>query len=143
MAQVRIDPKSKNWPYLEAGKYGPGQQYEAECELMSFECPSSEMPAYDQDGEDGPYAYFEVQVRRDDQRPQTIRHWEPLKANTGSRALPWVENILGADAVSPEGDFDDTSLPGAKLIVECSEPSPAKGNPDKKYTRVKTLFAAS
>lgn len=143
MAQVRIDPKAGLFPYLEAGKYGPGMDHEAECEIMEFSV-GEDNPAYDPDGKQGPYAYLNIQVRQPDKAIVNIRHHESIAPNSGCRLMStkakpgWLAN-LGVE-VADDGTFDDTTLPGKKCIVECGDPRVDKENPDRKFTRLRNVF---
>jgi hypothetical protein len=141
MAQVRIDPKSKNWPYLEAGKYGPGTPNKGECEILTYECPAEEPPIYDPDNKRGPYAFIHVQVRPDNGSLVNIRHHEGIGENTGSRMIGWLINI--GVPVADDGTHDDALVAGKRCIVEAGEPRADKDNPDRKFTRLRDILGAS
>lgn len=146
MAQVRIDPKSQNFPYLEAGKYGPGCDVEAECEVMEYEVAEDAdgnpvHPPYDPQNERGPWAFIRIQVRPAEGQLVNLRHYEPIAKDSGSKMLGWITN-LGVN-VAEDGTHDSNTVPGLKCGVECGEPRSARDNPDRKFTVLRDVFGIS
>jgi hypothetical protein len=140
MGTVTIDPTSRNWAVLEAGKYGPGCEINAEVEITEFECPAEQGPAFDPDCEKGTYAFFKIQVRpQDNDVPiNTIFHHEDISPNSGSRALGWLENI--GVLVGDDGSFDPDLVAGTKCGVEMAEPRVNPKDPNKRYNKLKDVF---
>jgi hypothetical protein len=130
MALVKMDPKAESRPHLPtAGLYGLGKG-DFDVKLTRFEHPAEErMPAYDREGEKGPYAYFGFECRSDEQGLVFYDHWEPIGPGTGSRESTWLNN-LGVD-VTPNGEFDDSTVAGRECIIQVKDP-----REDKKTGRI-------
>lgn len=140
MAQTKINPRAKNWPYLEEGKYGPGGDFNATCEVMDYKLPSEEAPAFDTEMKRGPYAYFEIHVDQPGKSRIRVRHWEPAGEDSGSRVEEWLTN-LGVP-IADDGAHDEEMVKGKKCIVQANEPSVSKDDKNKKFTRVGALLGA-
>ena len=104
---VNIDPTVLERPVLKEGVYGPGLQHEAEVELSGHECPAEEkLPAYDPEGERGPYAYFGFQVRTSDGKLHFIDEWVQISVGSG-RKIQEMLTQAGVDlADDGKGGFD-------------------------------------
>jgi len=126
MAIVKIDKRASSYPVLEhGGMYGPGLQHEADVELTQFECPAEKMPAYDRDGERGPYAYFGLVVITSDGERVFVDHWESIAPGSGSKALVHLKNA--GVAVSEDGEFDDSDVAPRKLGgIQVADARPSK-----------------
>ena len=129
MARVQIDPAIEQRAILPvAGKYGHGHDVECDCELSRFEWPAKErMPAFDREGNDGPYAYFGMRLTLGagvipDFEGGVIYydHWEPIRPGSGSRARKWLVN-LGVEGAA-EGDFEDSTVAPRKCAIDVGEP---------------------
>ena len=120
MALVQMDPKAESRPILpQAGLYGAGKGG-FDVELTRFEHPAQErMPAYDREGEDGPYAYFGF-VCKSDNELVFYDHWEKIGPSTGSREATWLRN-LGVE-VTDDQQFDPETVAGRKAILEVKDP---------------------
>ncbi len=126
MALVQMDPKAESRPILpSAGFYGAGKGG-FEVELTRFEHPAEDqMPAYDKDGEKGPYAYFGFQCKSEEQGLVFYDHWEQIGPGTGSREATWLRN-LGVE-VTDDLQFDPDSVAGRKAIIEVKDPRSSNG----------------
>ena len=120
MAIVQIDPQAESFPHLpNAGLYGAGKGG-FEVELTGFEHPAEEkMPAYDKDGERGPYAYFGFVCKGQD-GIVFYDHWEPIGPGTGSREVKWLRNI-GVE-VTENLEFDTSTVTSRKVIIQVKDP---------------------
>lgn len=126
MALVQMDPKAESRPHLpQAGLYGCGKGG-FEVELTRFEHPAEErLPAYDKEGERGPYAYFGFQCKGDSGLV-FYDHWEPIGPGTGSREPTWLRN-LGVE-VSDALEFDPDTVAGRGCIIEVKDPRKDKNS---------------
>lgn len=127
MAIVRINPKSKEWPYLKVGgKYGPGAEHSAEVTVTEF-VPQVEVgdgPGFDRDCEKADYCFFNFQVKSQEFGLSFVRTHQPIDESSGSKALEFISN-LGIH-VDEDGNFDDTGIVGTKCVVEVKEPRQGK-----------------
>ena len=133
MAIVQIDPEASRYPVLdEAGLYGHGLTHEADVELSRFEWPAAErMPAYDKDGKKGPYAYFGFVVNSPTKGKVFVDHWEPIAANSGSKAQQLLLDlgVITGDSLQ----FDDSTVAPRKLAgIEMGDPR--KGNDGRLFS---------
>ncbi len=134
---VQFDPESRErvWPKLEQGVYGPGCEFEAECEIVSYEHPASTNPGYDKEGLKGPYASIEVKVRQHGEETITHTEWYETGPGSGNRMWKLLLNI-GVD-VAEDGKHDPDSVLGLPVIVEANAPSPSG------FNRIKTFHAVT
>lgn len=132
MSIVNIDPDAGKFPYLrQGGKYGPGMENEAEVVVSDIVPDVSEDgkgPGYDKDCERGPYILFTFKVTEADQVVY-LRSYQTTKANTGSKALRFLES-LGVPT-DDAGNFDTDNVVGKECIIEVGPPGVSKttGNP--------------
>ncbi|TFH66182.1 MAG: hypothetical protein E4G90_04880 [Gemmatimonadales bacterium] len=126
MSLVQLDPRAAHRAVLPtAGHYGEGKGG-FDVVLARFECPASErLPAYDKEGDRGPYAYFGFECRSSEVGVIFYDHWEEIGANTGSKAPQWHAN-LGVD-FDEQGRFDPDSVPGTKCMNEVADPRESNG----------------
>ena len=137
MSIVNMDPESGKFPHLEnGGKYGPGMENEAAVKVSKFvalcEAGTKDAPAYDRDCDKGDYVMFVFQVTEPHQVVY-VRHWEQTGANTGSKALQYLEN-LGVPT-DDAGNFDDEQVPGCDCILEVGPPSTKNGKTYSGYVK--------
>ena len=139
MSTVTIKPKAENRPVLEGGQYGPGLQNDAKVELTEFEAPDENgmlerMPAYDRDGERGPYCRFNVKVEYNgstffvtDWREFTNRLKNDLR-NCGVDVIDQTDGTFTFDdaQVAPGGGRE---LGG----IDLKAPRQAKDDPERRY----------
>lgn len=118
MAIVNVNPRDEKRPMLEqAGQYGPGLQYPADVELTRFDSPNAEglldfMPAYDREGNDGPYWHLNIKVTLTNGRVVFVRNWQR------SRQLRKTLDVMGIPVTdNPDGtySFDDAQVAPRKL----------------------------
>jgi len=126
MSLVQLDPRASQRAVLPiAGHYGAGKGG-FEVELAHFECPAADrLPAYDKEGERGPYAYFGFECRSPEVGVIFYDHWEEIGPNTGSKAQQWLSN-LGV-SFDDQGRFDPDSVAGMKCIIEVTDPRESNG----------------
>jgi hypothetical protein len=123
MAIVRINPESKNRPYLkEGGLYGPGATHPADVVVFDFKAQvePGEGPGFDRDCKDHDYAQLVFQVKSEEYGQSFARVFEPTEANSGSRLMGWLIN-LGVD-ITDDGEYDDETVVGQKGVVEVKAP---------------------
>ncbi len=141
MALVSMDPSASNWPYLTAGKYGPGMDHEAECEITEYEFPALEAPRFAPEDPPESWAKMRIKVRVEGGISTVLFVDIPIGPNSGSRLGDWL-TALGIN-VSDDGTFahDPDHLPGTKCAVEVGDPRKDKNDPKKFYTgNVRGLF---
>lgn len=141
MSIVNIDPQSGAFPYLHnGGKYGPGMENPAEVVVSDFDPNVTEAgkgPGYDRDCERGTYVMFVFKVTETDQVVY-VRDYQSTKANTGSKALRFLES-LGVP-VDDAGNFDSDNVVGKECIIEVG-PSGVSANTGNPYTgRIKDVI---
>jgi hypothetical protein len=135
MAIVRINPKSKDYALLQAGgKYGPGAEHSAEvvCREFKGQVDPGDGPGYDPQCDRNQYCKFVFAVDSVEYGQVFVRDWQPLEANSGSRALEYLVN-LGVP-VDDEGNFDDEYVVGSKCVLEVGDPVESKKTPGRWFT---------
>lgn len=138
MAIVNIKPVAEDRPVLEGGQYGPGLQNDAHVELTAFEFPDENgmldrMPAYDRDGEKGPYVRFNVRV--DLANGGGTRFVEEWRTFT-NRLKNDLRNCGVEVQDKPDGsfDFDPQQVAPRELGgIEVKAPRQSKQDPDRRF----------
>lgn len=132
MPIVQIDPDISKYPILdEPGLYGPGLQHHADVELARFEWPATErLPAFDKEGARGPYAYFGFVVTSPEKGKVFYDHWEPISANSGSKAMTIMLDlgVITSDNLS----FDSDSVAPRK-VAGLEVAAPRKGDDGRMF----------
>ena len=130
MAIVEINPDAPKYNFLRAGQYGPGMTHPADCEIVEYMFPANEPPKFDKEGKAEDYAFLRIFVRSEEFGPNSLFHYEPIKAYSRSRLGEWLVS-LGVP-VEGEGFRHDTEqVIGRKCGVEVGEPREWDG---KMYT---------
>ena len=122
---VEFSPDADKFPHLPtAGQYGPGFDNEADCEVIEYDFPAKDTPGYDKQGNPNDYAFIRIRVRSAEHGMVTVRHWESITANSGSRMPQWLANLgveLGENWRHRKAD-----VLGAKCAVEVTDPNTGK-----------------
>lgn len=141
MALFQIDPDSIKRPYLpHPGRYGSGTQLGGQVQFNNFvvSCRNDEKakgPGLDRDCAEDDYSRFVFEVLHPDSGKVSLFSWQPHKANSGSKLLPWLRNL--GFAVTTAGEFDPdqvkASLP-KECLIEVGAPRKDRNDPEKWYT---------
>ena len=144
MGIVHIDPTVLEYPVLQEGIYGPGLDNEADVELSGFECPAEEkMPAYDPEGERGPYAFFGFKVKTAEGKLFFVDHWTKIGTGSGPEVSNFLECAKVDKAEDGQGGFDfDTSDVAPRKVngVQMAAPTTSKNTGAKYNGRVKAII---
>lgn len=125
--------EKSDFPFLDkAGDWGPGCENEADCEIEFLSYPSTSNPAYDKDGERGPYALFVIKVVRAGERNIQV-DWYMEGSNRLYRTL----GKLGV-AIGDDGSFDTSDVDGMKVIVVAGEPNKNRDG-EPAFSKIKDL----
>ena len=145
---VELHPDAQKRPYLHGGQYGPGLQHSAECEVVEYDFPAKEPPRYAPNDPAENYAFLQIRVRSDEFGMNTIFHYEPITANSGSKLGTW----LTAMGVPVEGEtfmHDTDQVVGLKVCVTVGDARVDKNDPEpdpekkRHFTgRMTDIFAA-
>jgi hypothetical protein len=135
MAIVELHPDAQKRAYLRGGQYGPGMNFNADCEVTDYQFPADETPGWDTENKEDPndWAFIRIRVNSDDFGSCTIFHHEPIAAMTGSKLGQW----LAALGVPVEGEtfrHDTDQVVGRKCAVEMGDPREDKHEAGKFYT---------
>jgi len=112
---------------LPGGQYGPGLPNDADVEVIGFDYPAEgrNLPAYDRENKEGPYAYFLIRITLPDGQSTLVNH-VTNDLNTFGKLL----TAMGVEvAQTPEGGiaFDSDDVAPRKLGgIELKEPREAK-----------------
>jgi len=139
MAQVKFDPALKSvFPYFEEeGNYGTNQEFEAQCMLEAYEFPSSENPAFDRDGEKGPYAKFSLLCVR--QGKPNIRNDWLIETGQAWRVI----SKLDQDIIDDDGNYDTDDVAGEDGREICIVAGvPREGKNGGFFSKIKTILPA-
>lgn len=140
---VEFNPDAEKRAYLKvAGKYGPGLEHPADCEVSAYEMPSTENPAYDTEGKRGPYAMLNIRVASEEFGLCFVRHFEPIGSFAGSRMPRWLGNLGVPMGPAPTYRHRPGDVIGHKCGVEVGDPR--NSNDGRSFTgRLMDVFGAS
>ena len=120
---VEFHPDAEKRAFLkQAGKYGPGLQHEADCEITQYEMPASENPRYDTDGKRGPYAYIAIKVKSKEFGLCYAREHIEVGEFAGSRLPRWLNNLGVPNGGPPKYGHRPADVVGRTCGVEIGDP---------------------
>jgi len=135
VALVQLHPDAGKRFFLRAGRYGPGMDHEAECEILDYQYPAEDRPGWDQQEKTdiGDFAFLKIRVRTDE-GIETISNHVNIKPNSGSPLPGWLV-ALGVTVEDDETCQHDTdALIGLKCAVEVGDPRADKQKEGVFYT---------
>ena len=122
MPNVEFSPDAQKYAFLVSGQYGPGMAHEAGCEVIEYQFPAEETPPWDTKGKEKAedFAHLRIRVNSDEFGSVVIRHWEPIKAFSGSKLSDWLVS-LGVPVEGETFRHDTDQVPGRKCGIEVGD----------------------
>lgn len=121
---VELEPGADDYPYLQqGGKYGPGLDHEADCEVVLYEFPSSEdRKIFGKLHPADEICHLRIQVRSEEFGTSTLFITEPIVSNSGSKWPQWLTQLGVDNSGPPSYQHDSDDVEGRKCWVEVTDP---------------------